>query len=89
MINDPVLIRLALLGGLGRTGPFDSDAPILVQVLEVVDCMQRFILVGTGQVLGRTMKLVGHAQEKNEQKMMFAEEDVEHLERWEVELGVI
>ena len=70
-------------------GPFDSDAPILVQVLEVVDCMQRFLLVGTGQVLGKTMKLVGHAQEKNEQKMMFAEEDVEHLERWEDELGVI
>ena len=70
-------------------GPFDSDAPILVQVFEVINRLGGLLLVRSGQVLGETVKMVRHTQEKNVEKMIFAEEDVEHLEKWEVEMGVI
>ena len=70
-------------------GPFDSDAPILVQVFEVIDRLEGLLLAWGGQVPGESVKTVLHAQEKNEEKLMFAEEDVEHLEKWEVEMGVI
>ena len=70
-------------------GPFDSDAPILVQVFEVINRLGGLLLVRNGQVLGETVKMVRHTQEKNVEKMIFAEEDVEHLEKWEVEMGVI
>ena len=40
-------------------------------------------------MLGKTVKIIRHTQAKNEEKMIFAEKDVEHLEKWEVEMGVI
>ena len=70
-------------------GPFDLDAPILVQIFEIIDRLGGLLLVQGGQVLGKTVKMVHHAQEENEEKMIFAEEDVENLEKWEVEMGVI
>ena len=38
---------------------------------------------------GETMKMIRHTQEENEQKVILAEQNVEHLEKWEVEMGVI
>ena len=71
-------------------GPFDSDAPILVYVLEVADGLEGLLLlVVGGQVSGEAVKIISYTQEENEEKMIFAEKDVEHLEKWEVETGVI
>ena len=46
-------------------------------------------LGGTSEVLGQTMKVICHDEEENEQEMMFAEEDVKHLELKVDEMGVI
>ena len=70
-------------------GPFDSDAPILIQVFLIVDGLGRFLLCRGGQMLGKTMKMIRHTQEENEQKVILAEQNEEHWEKWEVEMGVI
>ena len=63
-------------------GPFDSDAPEVMQG-SILD------LGGTSEVLGQTMKMISHDEEENEQEMMFAEEDVKHLDLKVDEMGVI
>ena len=40
-------------------------------------------------MLGETMKIIRHAQEKNEQKVILSEQNVDHWEKLEVEMGVI
>ena len=90
LINDLVLVGLSLFRGLGHSRFFDSDAPILVYVLEVADGLEGLLLlVVGGQVSGEAVKIISYTQEENEEKMIFAEKDVEHLEKWEVETGVI
>ena len=42
----------------------------------------------TSEVLGQTMKMISHDEEENEQEMMFAEEDVKHLDLKVDEMGV-
>ena len=69
-------------------GPIDSDAPILIDVRLIVDGHWQFVLA-CGQVFGKTMQVVGQAQKENEEEVVLSEQNVEHLGKWEVLMGVI
>ena len=69
-------------------GPFDSDAPIVVDVRLIIDGHWQFLLGGS-QVFGNTMQVIRQAQKEDEKKVVLSEQDVEHLGKWEVLMGVI
>ena len=72
----------------GVAGPFDSDVPIVVDVRLIIDGHWQFLLGGC-QVFGKTMQVIRQAQEEYEEEVVLSEQDVEHLGKWEVLMGVI
>ena len=69
-------------------GPFDSDAPMLIDVHLIIDGHRKFLLWGS-QMFGETMQMISQAQEEDEEEVVLSEQNVEHLGKWEVLMGVI
>ena len=69
-------------------GPFDSDAPIAFNVVEVMQG-HGVVLDGASEIFGKSTQMKCQNEEPNEEEMMLAKENVKHLEMRVDEMGVI
>ena len=75
-------------------GPFDSEAPIFLEIVQVMNGLYRVVVDAGNEVLveeklGKLMQLECYYHEKDEEEMMFSEENVKHQEMMEDQVGVI
>ena len=69
-------------------GPFDSDAPIALDVVEIMQG-HGVVLDWVSEIFGKSMKMKCQNEEQNEEEMMLAKENVKHLEMRVDEMGMI
>ena len=75
-------------------GPFDSEAPIFLDIVQVVNGFYRVVVDARNEVLaeeklGKSMQLECYYHEQDEEEMMFSEENVKHQEMTGDQVGVI
>ena len=75
-------------------GPFDSEAPIFLEIVQVLNSLDG-VVVDAGneelakEKLGKSMQLECYYYEEDEEEMMFSKENVKHQEMMEDQVGVI
>ena len=53
-------------------GPFDSDAPIAFDVVQIMQGFQGIVLFGASEILGKSMQMKCQNEEQNEEEMMLS-----------------